>query len=367
MSKKLFLMTLASAVAVPAMVAPMAYNVEASTVQFKDIPKKSPYYEAVTEMVSKGIIFGYNDGTYKPQTEITRVQVAMLLARALPLEPVREAKQFKDVPKTYKHYDAIRKVQQAGIIDGAGNGNFNPEATLTRDQMAKILAIGFDLEVKGNDDFPDVPATHWANKYVRALYSNGITVGNNGKYEPAESVTRGQYAMFLHRLMNLDPNFEADPIPKPEQPGVKPEKPEKPVDPPVTTPDPDPEPEKPVDQPDKGTGLVTDKYPDLSEVPKPPTYVEGLWEDLYTQDLDKMIGKLGLKTKIEIPVDAPDEYINSIINTLSVVAKTDSKEVLRMMNDCIENGTIQSSEDYAMFYNYKKGKIIVAYNQSEQE
>lgn len=351
-------MSLVAAMAVPAMVVPFTQMAEASAVQFKDISKTSPYYTAVTEMVGQGIIFGYTDGTYKPQAEITRVQVAMLLSRALSLDPVREAKDFKDVPKTYKHYDAIRKVQQAGIIDGGSDGKFNPEAKLTRGQMAKILAIGFNLEVKADFDFPDVPESHWANKYVRALYSNGITVGNNGKFEPSESVTRGQYAMFLHRLMNVDPDFEAKPIPKPEQP--KPEKPtppvvkpEEPVDPPVVTP---PTPEKPSGD----NGLVTDKYPDLAKVPKPKTYKPGIWEDNNLKKVEGAMGKNELTNIFRFSLENTSKLPDDLAKAVKL-ANTNEEILLLTINNAVNTGSVFTSGNSSLYYDFQTGEIVMAY------
>ena len=121
----------------------------------------------------------------------------------MPLEPIRDAKEFKDVPKTHPLHDIIQRVQRAGIMDGDQNGNFNPEVPLTRVQMAKIIDLAFDLTVKSNLDFPDVPPSHWGNKHVRALYSNGITTGDKGHFKPNDKVTRAQYTVFLHRALHL--------------------------------------------------------------------------------------------------------------------------------------------------------------------
>lgn len=371
------MMSLATAVAVPAMVVPFAQNVEASTTQFKDISKSSPYYEAVTEMVSKGIIFGYNDGTYKPGQKITRVQVAMLLARAVDLKPVRDAKEFKDVPKTYKHHDAIQKVQQAGIIDGGSNGKFNPDAELTRSQMAKILAIAFNLEVKADYDFPDVPTSHWANKHVRALYSNGITVGNNGMYEPNESVTRGQYALFMHRLMNVDEDFVADPIPKPgdtKPPVVKPEqpkpeqpKPEQPgdsgghkpgdvVDGGVTQ-----KPVQPEDNPDGiKNGLITEDYTDLTKLPKPAGYVVGVSEKKNEKVMTEIATEFGYKNKSEMTVNNMILVDQRLIDN-SKMLNISIAQLVSVINKSIETGATIETDTFGVYYNFQKQVAVFVY------
>lgn len=218
LNQKLFLSVMAAAVAMPVAVAPMtAQAADPQTQIFKDVPKTHPYFTIIQEMATENIINGYQDGTFRPNNAIKRSHVAALLARALPLEPVREAKEFKDVPKTHPYYEAIQKVQRAGIIDGS-DGHFNPDQPLTRVQMAKILTLAFDLKVKATYDFPDVATTHWGSDYVRALYSNGITTGSNGYYKPQEQVSRAHYAVFLHRLLNIDPDFVPEPKPDPKPP-----------------------------------------------------------------------------------------------------------------------------------------------------
>lgn len=225
MNKTVFMAALAASLAVPVAVAPLVQAAETQPT-FTDVPKTHPSFAIIHEMRDTGIINGYPDGTFQPAKEIKRSHVAELLARALPLEPVRDAKEFSDVPVTHPYYEAIQKVQRAGIIDGS-DGKFNPDKPLTRVQMAKILTLAFDLKVKADYDFPDVATTHWGNEYVRALYSNGITTGSNGYYKPNDAVTRAHYATFLHRLLNIDPDFVPKPIPKPE---VKPEpKPQPPI------------------------------------------------------------------------------------------------------------------------------------------
>ncbi|WP_262173572.1 S-layer homology domain-containing protein [Saccharococcus sp. Marseille-Q5394] len=224
MTKKLFLASLATAIAIPSAVFALSNEVLVKSAQadkitfakgaFNDVSSENPYFELINEMHNLSYISGYPDGTFKPAENISRKHVAALLSRVLSLEPVRETKEFKDVPKTHPHHDSIQKVQRAGIIDGDENGNFNPEASLTRVQMAKVIDLAFDLTVKSNKDFVDVPSTHWGNKHVRALYSNGITTGYEGYFKPNEKVTRAHYAVFLHRALNPgneDQSTPADP------------------------------------------------------------------------------------------------------------------------------------------------------------
>ena len=362
MKRNTYMVALAASLTIPAVIAPVGVQASAAEMQFSDVSETSRYHEAVTDIVEKGIIFGYEDHTFRPHTEITRVQVAMLMSRALPLDPVRGVKDFKDVPNTYKHYEAIQKVQRAGIIDGAGNRNFYPGTTLTRGQMAKILAVGFDLEVKAEYDFPDVPESHWANKYVRALYSNGITVGNNGSFEPDESVTRGQYALFMHRLMNLDKDFEPTPVPKPE---VKPDVPLTPLEPSTPLEKPEkpeqPKPEKPTPPTNEGNvELETDKYPDRTSVPKPDGYVAGKWEEQKAKEADEISKKNQYEngtSKFNLNRVNGTNSLQERLEKMSKVYGMSVQEFVGYVNQAIITGELIVTDKFTMFYDYKYGFI----------
>ncbi|WP_354471219.1 S-layer homology domain-containing protein [Lysinibacillus parviboronicapiens] len=63
--------------------------------------------------------------------------------------------------------------QQAGIVDGS-NGAFNPNANITRAQLAKILVRAFGITPNGTSTFQNVPITHWSHDYIAALADASI-------------------------------------------------------------------------------------------------------------------------------------------------------------------------------------------------
>ena len=199
LKKKIYTTALASALMVPAMVVPAS-----AETPFKDVVATSPYAEAVQFLKSENIITGYGDGTFRPMENISRQHVISIIDKLLDAQPVREAKAFTDVPASHPYYDAIQNAYRAGIINGYQDGTFKPDAPVTRAQIAKILALAFELESDGETAFKDVSPTHWSNEYVQALVNKGITTtGKSGYYRPNEQLTRGQYALFLHRLLHM--------------------------------------------------------------------------------------------------------------------------------------------------------------------
>lgn len=215
MNKKLFLGSLAMTVALPIMVAPVqAQEVVAEVSQdFKDVPKDHSAYTEITTMRKEGIISGYPDNTFMPAQSINRVHTAALIARSLNLKPVREGKEFKDVPKSNTYYNDVQTVYRAGIFDGKSDGTFGVNDNLTRAQMAKVLVNAFHLEIQKGYIFEDVYEDNWAKDYIATLFVYGIAKGSNGKYMPNQNVTRAQYATFLYRVLHpSDAQLPKEPI-----------------------------------------------------------------------------------------------------------------------------------------------------------
>ena len=212
MNKNLFLMSTVLAMTVAIAAAPVSADVKT----FTDVSKENPYYDIIHTMADSKIISGYEDGSFRGNQAITRKHVASLVNRAKgsSLAVKEKAVDFNDVSRKNPNYHDIRVVQQAGIFSPDSKGNFYPNKVVTRAEMAKVLTIAFDLEAKSVKDFSDVPANHPANHYIRAIYSNGITTGNNGKFLPEESLSRVHYAVFMHRAMNLNENAVEQPVPE---------------------------------------------------------------------------------------------------------------------------------------------------------
>ncbi|WP_340398387.1 S-layer homology domain-containing protein [Paenibacillus sp. FSL H8-0079] len=156
----------------------------------------------IEELASQGIIAGYPDGSFHPNEHIKRHHMALIFTRAFEFKPIREAVSFSDVSPSHPYYEAIMSLQQAGIVDGA-NGNFNPNHSLTRAEMAKILTLAFEIKPGGTVAFQDVPTTHWSYDYIAALAELEIVLGDNGKFKPDEPVTRAQFVAMMYRALNV--------------------------------------------------------------------------------------------------------------------------------------------------------------------
>ncbi|MEF2966716.1 S-layer homology domain-containing protein [Paenibacillus sp. M1] len=111
--------------------------------------------DAINELVEKGIINGKGDGTFDPTGKIQRQDFAILMSKALQLDigSAPATATFSDVPATHYAYAAVEAAVQAGIIKGQGDGTFGLGQNLSRQDMALIFvrALGVDAAGKGAD------------------------------------------------------------------------------------------------------------------------------------------------------------------------------------------------------------------------
>ncbi|MFY0521336.1 S-layer homology domain-containing protein [Lysinibacillus sp. UGB7] len=218
---KTLVAALAVGVVTPALVIPATtVNVDAASTYstpFKDIPSTHVYYDILHQMRDKGIITGYDDNTFKPNMKISRQHAAVLIQRVKTLTPKVSLKQYTDIAKSHPYYEAIMQLQQTGIIKADSKGNFNASKDLTRGEMALVLANAFGLTAKGQHTFKDVSKTSDEGKAIAALFEAGVTTGyDDGTFKPNESLSRAHYAVFLYRALNYEKSTE-NPVEVPEK------------------------------------------------------------------------------------------------------------------------------------------------------
>lgn len=172
--------------------------------KFKDVPSSFWAEDQIADLNKKEIIVGYEGSKFKPDLDMTRAEVAALIAEVFELNIADRSLKFKDVSKEYWALGAINAVQKAGIIKGDAAGNFRPEETLSREHLALIFTRAFDLApVKSPVAFKDIPKDYYAADEIQRLAASGITTGKeDGTFAPKQLVNRTQFAVFLSRGMN---------------------------------------------------------------------------------------------------------------------------------------------------------------------
>ncbi len=159
------------------------------------------------------IVLGYADGLYRPGLTINRAAMAVYMQRAAMIAPLNPAEPtFPDVPADYWAYGSVEACADAEIVFGYGDGSYQPELGVTRAQMAVYVAravpLDFDPDVDpAADPFPDVPIGFWADNEIEACVSAGVVQGYpDGLYRPTAWVDRGQMAVYSMRAF-IEPTF----------------------------------------------------------------------------------------------------------------------------------------------------------------
>lgn len=112
--------------------------------------------ENVNFLSKSGIISGYEDGSFKPEQPISRAEFSTVMCRALGLsdyaQSLKDEQMFFDVPTTHWACGYVNALAKKGIINGTGDGNFDPESTVTHAQVSKIIAsaMGYTNEDAGH-------------------------------------------------------------------------------------------------------------------------------------------------------------------------------------------------------------------------
>jgi hypothetical protein len=188
----------------------------ADNVSFPDVPPSHQYYEAITDLASRGIIGGYASGSFGPSAPVTRQQFAKMIVLAGGYSvSERDYCYFWDVQKSGPdglypdNYVAV--CASKGITTGKTAGSFDPYGAITRQQVVTMVVRAVDDLRAGLLATPPAAwpatsswaknATHGANA-ARAEY-NGLLSGLDlASLSPAGSMSRGEVAQVLHNLLS---------------------------------------------------------------------------------------------------------------------------------------------------------------------
>jgi hypothetical protein len=163
-------------------------------IQFSDVPTTHTFYPYVNCLACRLIISGYLDGTFRPENNVTRGQLAKIISGSAGYNEPVSGQRFTDVPPTHSFYVYIERAAAHGVIGGYTDGTFRPQNNATRGQISKIVsnAAGFTEPVSGQR-FTDVPPGHPFYEFVERIAGRGIISGySDGTFRPENNATRGQ-------------------------------------------------------------------------------------------------------------------------------------------------------------------------------
>ncbi len=202
----------------------------ACPIQFSDVDVNNTFYANIRCLACQGIVSGYADGTFRPNNQVTRGQLAKMVSNAAGFSEQVSGQTFQDVPPSHTFYEWIERLVTRGYMTGYACGGvgepcvnnrpyFRPFANATRGQTAKIVSnAAMFTEPPVGQTFEDVPPTHTFYEFIQRLASRNVMQGYpcggvgepciTGKpyFRPSNDVTRGQSSKIVANTFFPDCN-----------------------------------------------------------------------------------------------------------------------------------------------------------------
>lgn len=183
--------------------------------QFTDVPEGAWYHDYVYDLVYRGVVNGMTATTYEPEGKLTRAQFVKLLACSLAdaetLKTYEGKHPFKDSEGHWAEA-YIAWAKDKGIVEGVSATEFDPEAPITREQMATIfgryaLKQGIELpkDAAPAQSFPDADKiSEYAREFVELMRIAGILNGyEDGTFRPQGNATRVEAAKLFSLFLSI--------------------------------------------------------------------------------------------------------------------------------------------------------------------
>jgi hypothetical protein len=168
--------------------------------------------EKINEAYAKGIISGYPDNTFRPDQTVSREEFAVMLDSALHLAGDGATLSFSDQEKIGEWAKpAVARMITAGILEGYEDGTFKPNSQLNRTEMTVMIMRALNMSIQSGvasssyTDDAEIP--FWAKGYIAAATSQGIINGRDGKrFAPNELATRAEAIVMILRALDYQNN-----------------------------------------------------------------------------------------------------------------------------------------------------------------
>ena len=175
--------------------------------------------EVLNKEIHFNYVIGYTDGTIRPSNNISRAEVATIFFRLLTDEARTQydktTSSFSDIKDGAWCCRAIATLTNMGIIKGYTDGSFQPNKSITRAELATIIARFAKLDVN-TKTFSDITG-HWAQKSIELAAGNGWINGyTDGTFRPNKSIIRAETFAMINRVLDRQTENVSDLLPTSE-------------------------------------------------------------------------------------------------------------------------------------------------------
>ena len=184
---------------------------------YSDVPTSNAFYNQIMCLSCMGFVSGYSDGSFQPNSNVTRGQIAKIIANTAGFSELPTVQTFEDVAIGSTFYMYIERMAALGVLGGYECGSpgepcgpqrrpyFRPSANATRGQISKVVSNAAGLtEPPVGQTFEDVPPSHPFYEFIQRLAQHDMMSGYQcgaagepcitGKpyFRPSANATRGQ-------------------------------------------------------------------------------------------------------------------------------------------------------------------------------
>jgi hypothetical protein len=170
--------------------------------------------QIIKEAVEIGLVSGYDDGTFKPDNQVTRAEFATLLNNAMKINLTTDINLW-DVNKSDWFYQEVEKSLAVGFFNGYLDDTFKPNNPITREEAAKVVASAITTgEADGEgatllEDYSTIQ--EWAKSSVDIAFNKGYIIGYpEGLYMPTKALNRAEAVKIIYTIVdneNIEQGF----------------------------------------------------------------------------------------------------------------------------------------------------------------
>lgn len=177
---------------------------------FTDITPNHKNYQAIKFLKEKDIISGYNDGSFKPNNTVNRVEALKMLMLAFSVNVgAVEPSSFTDTNSTAWYADTLNTAVSKGIVKGYDDGSFRPANTVNKAEYLKMLFVTNNIAENGtitSKPYEDVPTDAWFASYAFLVNKMNLIETTNNLLRPGAGMTRAEVAETIYRLKMVQEN-----------------------------------------------------------------------------------------------------------------------------------------------------------------
>lgn len=174
--------------------------------KFKDLSAADWAAEEISYLYGKGIISGTGENKFEPNGLVTREQFAKMVVLSAGVYDEKAECDFTDVLKEEWYTPYVASAKKAGLVSGMGNGTFGAGLNISRQDMAVMIYNSFKnkgkvFEIEKTDflDFDQI--ADYAKESISYLAAEGIVNGRgNGLFDPHANATRAEAAVLIYAL-----------------------------------------------------------------------------------------------------------------------------------------------------------------------